>query len=137
RRGGPGTIASEDWTTHTAGRRRLQPAFASERLVSLRPVVSEVVRNEIEGWASRGAVDVVETMRRASIHSFARAILGCPLAAGEIADQASRFLVSLDASMQISSAARLAGASLRLRRNARAARASIDSRQWFGQAIER
>jgi cytochrome P450 len=135
RRQGPGTIGSEDWPTHTEGRRRLQPSFAVERLAALRPSVRDAIVGEVESWRGLEQVEVTEATQRLSVAAFSAAMLRLQLDRATAEAQAARFSGELLAYLPVGSASLAVAAALRFRRLGRAAGAAIASRAWVGEAL--
>jgi len=137
RRGGPARLASEDWATHTAARRLLQPAFASDRIAAQRPSVRAVVVDELARWPGESDVDVLAAMRRISLRSFAVAMLGLDVAGDELDRQSAHLVATLEGSVQVGSSLPLLLASLRVGRLQRTTQAMRESQAWLAAAIAR
>jgi len=134
-REGPGTLGSEDWTTHTEGRRRIQPTFGTARLEGLRPVVREAALELVDAWPDGPGLDLWPAMRHYAIAAFCVAMLGTRLddaAAGELDDRLSH---ALAAYAPVSSAGLLALTVARRRRLSRAVAASAETRRWLGELV--
>lgn len=86
-------LLNMDGEKHTAQRRMMNPAFATDYMDRYLPIMNRVIRDRTADWAARGEVDLLQETRKITFDVAAEALVG--FAPGPETDRFRRLFVQL------------------------------------------